>query len=255
MVEKLTTAVKGRLGVLIFFSLLFSGCVLRIQRNELYGNFVNVKDSNQRISFTENGFALIAKDKGKLALYMCCDTIVSGIWGMEKRLVWLSTPQLKESLNIKVTENKNNSDSVYFRLNSPFDDFYDEHTINLWDPYSSALLYSIYIETERGNEYIYSPAQRHDTNVIVLFKPPRTVITRFWLCVYPKSDFPGRFYPRTPLYTNIYNVKGKSSNDFSITMTNLSFPTLIYPRLNRDFVRVLSKNELEWDGAIYRKTD
>lgn len=48
-----------------------------------------------------------------------------------------------------------------------------------------------------------------------------------------------------------YEVKNSNSNVFKINIPELSYGYLSYKRLNGDFVKIINRNKLLWDGKEY----
>ena len=233
------------------FLLLIASCSsAQYSQKDMQGTYSQEGNKNIKLVFKNNKFAYTDAYTSDLALYTCCDTITTGIWGIEKGLLYLSTPQLSSSIiDAYVTEKSTpGKDTLYFYLNNPIEDFYKTNNVKARD-----ILYKVSIDAVNSNYFERSLLQEYSSNLIKVYKPRDIKIDKFYILAYPNSNFGGRNIATRELRTFEYQVKNEKSNVFEINVPQFNYAYLSYIRLNKDFVRIISKNKLEWDGHFYTK--
>ncbi len=230
--------------------LLFASCSVS------KGNFRNIEgiyrqtgNPNTQLIFKKSTFTFIDPYNNDLALYTCCDTITAGVWIREDDLLCLSTPQLASSVvNSFVKElTTGENDTIYFHIGGPIEQYYKKYEVKDRD-----IFYRVSLTEDNGN-LLSSWLQEYKSNVIKIPKPRGVTINRFSISAYPSAKFGGRNIGTKEVSTSQYQIKNESSNLFQVYIPQLSYEFMSYIRLNRDFVRILSTNKLEWDGHIYTK--
>lgn len=216
---------------------------------DLFGIYKQEGNSNVKLILNENEFVYIDPYTNDLALYTCCDTITKGTWVKENNLLCLSTPQLKSTLlDIYVDElSEMPKDTLYFYLQNPIEEYYRKMEVKNRDIY-----YRVSI-TEKNGNLLDSWVWEFDTNEIKILKPKGIFIAKFSISIYPKANFGGRNIGTKEISTLEYKLKSYSSNLFKINIPQLTYEFMSYLRLNRDFVRIINTNKLEWNGFFYTK--
>lgn len=237
--------VKIQLVVIFFVSCTSS----KYTSKEMEGVYERKGNPNIKLILSKDKFSFTDPYKNDLALYTCCDTITTGFWTKEKDLVCLSTPQIKSSvLPIEVKEVSNfEKDTLYFYLNNPIEVYYKKYEVKERD-----IFYRVSI-TDNNGRLQSTWIQEFNSNFIKIVMPKNLVINNFSIGIYPKAKFGGRNIGTQEVSTFVYHVKKQESNFFEINIPGLSYEFMTYIRLNRDFVRIVNKNKLEWDGYFYMK--
>lgn len=240
----------------IFLVLLISCASTKILTEDVQGTYVQRENKNLQLIFKGNSFAYVDTQDHHMPAFSCCDTIAYGNWSMDKErgLVELSSP---ESLNasvvsIEVKEQASGiTDTVSFYINSPLEKFYRSHTSRYTEAVRD-ILYVMYIYSDSGLITDVSTKQ-FNTNYIKIPKSYLGKILKFEIQIIPKHNFGGRNIGTRSVTTLEYEVKNGNSNLFEVSIPQLDYGYLSYLRLNKDIVKVLNKNELEWDGHKYLK--
>jgi len=164
----------------------------------------------------------------------------------------LITPSQLKPLKISVEENSNqNADTVYIKINSPFQDLLGHSFEPTIATYSASVLVM--------NAFLEQIDPSSTSNVIKLYNPKKLPVQTISLVIYP-----GPHYFDNLIFgnynegfkagmTEIYGVKANASNQFVINITDLTEGYLIHRKLNRDFIKVIDENHLEWDGHIFKR--
>jgi len=182
--------------------------------------------------FKGNTFAHVDPyTKNDLALYTCCDTITFGNWGIDSRndLIYLnSSDYLSTSMvDIQVDEKKvNDTDSLYFLINNPIEKYFKKYGGKKRDVY-----YKIAIDTQSGL-LVKLFQQEYDTNFIKIQKPKGSIIEKFTIYIYPKSNFGGRNIGTREVTTLEYQLKDANTNSFEVNIPLLDYGYMSYIRLN-----------------------
>ena len=224
------------------------------------GVYMNDEMENLKLYLSEDLF-LYGDDSGleHLALYQCSDTIAFGYWEKDadvKSLIRLYTNplQLASLVESKIQENEaDNRDSIYFRISNPIEDQYIYY--NSVNPSGRIIYYTISIET---NKQIFDQQvnlERFHSNKVSIYVPEGTMVKSFEITAHPTCYSNGWKPNMSPNYVTTlrYNVENLKSNSFQISIPELTVCYLSTLRLDGDFVKILSKKQLEWDGYTYTK--
>lgn len=221
---------------------------------DIQGRYIQDKNNNISMTFSGNAFAFVDKSTNNdLALYTCCDTITYGLWGLDnsRDFLYLNSADLlnRSILSIQVAEKKiNETDTLYFSLNNPIEQHY-----KLYNTKNRDIYYRVAIDTRNfgflNNVFLI----RYDTNLIKIPKPKGAIVDKFSIFIYPKSNFGGRNIGTFEVTTLEHQVQETSANVFEVNIPLLDYGYLSYIRLNKDFVKIINKNKLEWDGHTYSK--
>lgn len=214
----------------------------------LDGIYRQDKNSNYLIILSGNSFSIVDPYQNDLALYTCCDTVSKGTWTRENDLLCLSTPQLKQSLLDLIVTELNDfkyDDSIVLVIKNPIEDNYKKIKITDRD-----IDYRVTLFNNNGS-LLEGWTKLYNTNIIKIRHPRNIRIAKISVSAYPNARFNGRNTSIKEVSTIEYKIKDDNSNHFEVTIPELSYEYLSYLRLNRDFVKIISKTKLEWDGNFY----
>jgi hypothetical protein len=181
--------------------------------------------------------------------YLCCDTIAYGTWEIDNKhgVLSLSTSQLTNGyLKSKVIEqiDPRHTDSVYFVISNPIEkNMGTKHTY---------VFYTIEMDAsgDFGN-LLYDKEFR--TSKIAVPNSFYDSINSISINAYTTPDYFARNISVNPVKTIPYILKNKRSNVFYIDIPKLTFGYITYLRLHEHLIKIVNKNELVWDGVIYRR--
>ncbi len=240
-----------KLKYLLFISLM-NLCCKSIEDKYLFGNYLQDNDKNTVMIFTKNDFVIKERQKQlHMPVFSCCDTITYGVWSFlnKPKLIKIDNQSSLNSLvNLQVVEkNSSTKDSIYIYINNPIEDYYKKYRIDLRD-----ICY--YIELDSGDSrFDLSVAHIYENNFIKLSNPNKYKIKSIQVFIYPKNNFVGRNIGERLFMTPIYNIKNIESNAIDINIPNLTYQYMTYIRLKEDFIRVIDRRHLEWNGDTYTK--
>jgi len=218
---------------------------LKFLPEDFEGVYEQKGSEGYKLIFKESTFSHIdTYEQTHMPPYDCCDTISYGYWELEKPgvLKLYSDPKLFLPIDLAVKENSIDDDSVHFVITNPIEDLYEENE-------RPDILYTLFINS--GIQFNFSTY--HDTNRISLNNPEDVKIGRFSINIYPKHTFRGRNIGTREAETLEYEVKNTMSNVFEVNIPELNYGYLTYKRLNDDYIKIVSKDKLIWDGQEYVK--
>jgi hypothetical protein len=233
--------------LLPIIGLLFFSCATNhLHLNKINGVFIHEEYKNLELHFENGSFTYLDTNTQKhLPTFKCCDTIAVGKYKLEtENLISISS---LESLNFSYlhfdTKEKQDSskDSLVFIIDNPIEEHYKKYNEKFRELYYN-------IEIQYKDKYIEILT---DKNPVFIKK--EGVITEFEITIYPKYDIPIREVTTRKVYTLPYKVLDEQSNIFNINITNLDYEYLCYKRLNQDYIKVVNKNKLLWDGVVYTR--
>lgn len=237
-----------RLEILYFLMVLFitTSCTSFKFLPEDFEGIYEQKDlEGYKLVFKDGTFSHIdTYEQAHMPPFDCCDTISYGYWELEKPgvLKLFSDPKLFLPLDLLVKESKTASDSVYFIITNPIENLYEENE-------RPEILYTLFTNAGRGFNF----SMYHDSNKISFENPNKKDVKRFNISIYPKHTFRGRNIGTREAVTVEYSVKDVGSNVFEIQIPELDYGYLTYKRLNDDYVKIVNKNKLIWDGNVFIK--
>ena len=210
--------------------------------NSLFGVYLSKEKQQKIVLDKDNKFYLITNFIP--IIYPALDTITYGSWSIDNNLVVLNTSDkiMSSSLTIQVEESKrNSSDSLYIEIDNPIEKIYQKYNRgSIKDVY-----YEVFFEPSSddfnwvsgnlSNKFIFRKNNIDGFNVRILPNPQIS-----WGSLY-----------YTEFFTRFYKVKDKKSNDFKIYIPDLRTEYIAYRRFYNDYVLILDKNRLKWDGDIY----
>lgn len=243
--------------IFVLFAILlsFSSCISPSYLSEdfkLEGVFVNKEKKWIELKFQDNNFVYYDSYKQvHMNPIICCDTISYGIWRMDSRgFAALESPSNFDFYIMKpieVTERKDfSSDSLYFIINNPIEDFFVK---NKWK--SSSLAYNILLFTK---DFPYNTQKKDQiifANKIVV--PKEKEIKGFEITALVNPEFQFRLSNTETLLveTQPHEIKDPKANVFEIYIPDVNFKFLSLKRLKNDYVKIINKNKLLWDGKEY----
>lgn len=227
---------------------MYSCATAQVSPKDINGVYVQKENKNIFIEFKGDKFAFVEdQSKYEMPLYQC-DTITYGDWKLDRDLLYVSSPEFLSTffVNAQVKEKSiDHGDTLYFTIDNPIEGHFRKYKSK-----SRSIYYKISIEGTGSLDEIFW--KDFDTNRIKIYRPKGAILEKFEIKIYPKVNFGGRALIRE-VSSLEYEIKDKSSNFFEVTIPELDYGYLSYVRLNRDIIRVMSKNELEWDGHTYLK--
>lgn len=233
---------------LLFAFSIFYSCAPKSFFSEdikLEGTFVQKDAKWIQLHFTDDNFVFINTiEPIRMTSEICCDTISYGKWKMDPRgLIVLNTPKKFENdffMSMQVSEHRNYSqDSLYFIINNPIEEFYKK---NNWK--------------ERNIVYKISPNSsniRYTSNKISISKVNGLELKNFIISVLVDPEIIYRLpnISVVKIDTEFYELKNPTANVFEVYIPDVSFEFLSFKRLKDDYVKIINRNKLVWDGKEY----
>lgn len=245
-----------RLKYLYIVMFFLNSCVsYKFQSKDLTGVYLQQENRNIKLVINKEGFLHIDANMQMYSpTFKCCDTLSYGYWCMDndRGFLMLSSPEeLNTSYTFMEVEEKKmeENDSIYFYIDNPIEMHYK---INK-EKYRE-LFYTISITTNNSNFDSRFTFEKYDTNPIKLYNPNHVNIQKFNISIIPKCDIPVRNIEIKEIYTIEYEVKNPNSNVFKITLPQLDYGYISYRRLTNDYIKIVNKNKLMWDGKEYVKS-
>lgn len=221
-------------------------CPRKGMLNNYEGIYVNENNKNIQLILKDGYFLQIDKEPKKdLALFKCCDTLSFGkmeYLNNDSLLAFTSSKDINsEFISFSVQEYEEaNQDSIKFIFSNPI----ESHYKRFGESYRE-LFYSV--EILNGNfQNIIS-----DKNPIKI--NAENEIKEFQIKIYPKFDIPLNHLEVREVILKPYKVINYKANVFRINISQLDYGYLSFKRLNEDYVRVVNKSTLVWDGNVYLK--
>jgi hypothetical protein len=117
------------------------------------------------------------------------------------------------------------------------------------------IFYTLIIETGDNQYDTKVNFENYYTNTITFGLPKTKKVKSFEVTINPIECVLGwrDNMPPHPVTTLQYKVKDESSNVFNVELPELTNCYLSTLRLNGDFVKIVNRTQLEWDGHIYTK--
>ena len=242
--------IKTKLNFFALISIFFvvtSCATYGLVEKEVYGVYELKENKAIQLRLEKDSFVLIDTYKQKhLPSFKCCDTIAYGNWNMDKKssLIELNSPEILNDsyVYMEVEEELQSSiDSISFVIDSPI----EEHYRKFGEKYRE-VIYSVSLTTNEGFEV-------HTSDDNPLFIKRNDGLKSFEITIYPKYDIPIRKISTREVYTIPYEIKNPEANVFKIKIPLLDYGYLSYLRLSTDYVKIINKNKLLWDGKEYIK--
>jgi len=222
-------------------------------KDDIKGTYTQKEYKGIQLKFEEGNFVM--KDvytQEHLPPYDCCDTIAVGSWAIEDRgLLSVSSPEETSTffMNMDVVEEQqlSSKDSIYFIINNPIEHSY-EATGNKRD-----ISYQLAITSNKSSFDSNVALKRYDSNTIAIPMVEGLKISQFELVVYIDCGIPLKNIETREVYTLPYDVQNPKVNMFKVDIPQLNYGYLSYRRLNNDYIKIINKNKLLWDGKEYLK--
>ena len=239
---------------LFFVLFLISACsAVKMLPEQIEGTFLQKENKNIQLRFDQNSFLFIdTYQQTHMPPYECCDTIAYGYWELENDglIKLFSDPKLYLPVDLQVEESMTNYDSVYFDISSPIEGYNEGNS----GKNKKGIVYHLYIDSD-VQKLEYETLRYFDSNRIVLANPNNGKVQKFSIGIYPTYSFRGRNIGAREVLTKEYEVKDPTSNVFEVSVPGFNYGYLTYKRLDGDYVKVINKNRLLWDGQEYIKSD
>jgi len=230
----------------------FSLTKCNVHKKDIEGVFVQKKDNRILIVLKDDKISIRNTYRQLDAPpFNFCDTTTFGDWELIERgklIKFNSDNSLGGSelnfldFNVKELQLKD-SDSIIIKFNNPIESGYLKTKNN-----TKELIYSCFLFSDFGD----LNSQITENNIATFIKPDSS-LNKIVFEIYPNYNFKGRNVG-VRVITNLgYKFKNPKSNYFEINMPNLSYNYLTYLRFNGEFIRVIDKDHLEWQGEIYVK--
>lgn len=211
------------------------------------GEYLNEEDKREKLIITDSSFVhFLEKPKHEILPSLNYDTLSFGTWGVVdggKFLYLSSTPDyLLSTLPVEVKESEIiGSDTLEITISCPI-----RNADNL-----NAVTFDAAINAENGVlEEVFG---RNETDPVIKFLNPRHLqIKSIIIGVYPGPGFIKEQRGTTAVRC-FYSLNKKSSNKFAVNIPGLTYKYFSIDRLNRDFVRIIDKDRLEWNGKLFNK--
>lgn len=222
-----------------------------INKSALAGTFYKDGEKNFFLKFDKNRFFYI--ENSGPALYMCCDTITEGVYKIDRpnRLLYLTTPEYLDNLFLDVNVREQESsvlDSVFFHITNPVESDY------LGESKTNRLFYKVIAECSDFSFISKIEGTTYDNPNFKIYLPRNIELTNISLQIIPNYNFLRlRSSNVKAVFTSDYEIQNKNNRVFNISIPSLTLPFLSYLRLNKDMIRIIDSNKLEWDGHYFIK--
>jgi hypothetical protein len=224
------------------------------------GVYVQNEMENIKMYISENLFLL--KDNAKyesLSPFNCKDTLAFGYWEWDDSRMFIklyTNPiQYASLVNINVVENVGkDNDSIYLYIKNPIENNYIFNKSERKN--NDKVYYKINIETDETYT-VYDVNMKSYNNDVIVFKAPKSGIKSIEINIHP-NNYSSGWRPNMPPHivtTLPYIVQNHKANIFDINIPELTECYLCTYRLNGDFVKVVNKDQLEWNGHLYTKEE
>lgn len=238
--------------ILIPVLLLLASCAsYNFSRESIEGTYVQQEYKGIELKFNKNSFVL--KDVYTQEMpYDCCDTITLGDWTIDDRgLITLTSPEEMANFFVNMDvmeENESPKDSIYFTINNPIENFYKNTGRIVKD-----ISYQLALTTNKSAFDSKVALKTFDSNTITISKPEGLKINQIELTIYVDCKISLKNLETREVYTLPYQIKDVESNVFNIDIPQLDYKYLSYRRLDKDYIKIVKKNKLLWDGKEYIK--
>ena len=240
--------------IIIPILLLLASCAsYNFNKEDIEGTYIQQEYKGIELEFDKSTFVL--KDvytQEHLPPYDCCDTITLGNWTIDDRgLLSLSSPEGMSSFFVNmdvVEEKKTTKDSIYLTVNNPIESFYKKTNSTVKD-----ISYQLVFTTNKSTFDNKVALKTFNTNRVVIPRPEGLKISQLELVVYIDCKISLKNLETREVYTLPYEVQNVEANIFKIDIPKLDYKYLSYRRLNKDYIKIINKNKLLWDGKEYLK--
>lgn len=235
---------------LLYTIVLLSISCRTISKNHLIGTYLQNNDKNTLIIFNSKDFLVKIKHK-QLDAPPCAygDTITYGNWEIENnKMISIDNTNLISSIiESEFQESFKFNDSVAIHINNPIEYFYLKNKENV-----RGILYEVVISSN-DSYFDVKVSGIYQNNLIKFYKPNNIKIRQITIFVIPTHNYDMCNLGERYFYTIDYVVKNEKSNSFNVEMPMLTYNFMSYIRLNRDFIKIINKSHLEWNGEVFSK--
>jgi len=241
--------------VFVLSLFLISCATYNILPQDLKG--IYTQKENKRIELHLNDKTFVLKDNFEpthlaIELYKCCDTITYGNWKIDNsNFLSISTPKELSTfyLNFEVDEKKDFSkDSLYFLIENPIEKFNKKNNSKNRD-----ISYQLIISSNKSKFDNTIVKKLFSTNYITIPIDENLSIESIELVVHIDCKASIRNVETKEIYTLPYEVYNSKTNIFKISIPKLNYGYISYKRLNNDYIKIVNKSTLLWNGKEYVK--
>ena len=235
---------------ILILSVCIFGCKTRSYLPlDLYGVY-KIKGSAEELILNNKSFVFKAEGNKHSSEWVCCEVISEGSWQLDHGtgfLILKSRPSLDSALKITASERiENIGDTIKVFIENPIEQFYRKSGIKIRD-----ITYGIYIEAENG--YLSDLlAAGYIRNFAYFLRPKGVKIQRIMITISPGPLFGGRNIGVKEAF-GVHSFKDVKSNIIKIDIPDLTYEFLTYLRVENEFVKILNRNNLMFNGKIYSK--
>jgi len=237
----------------LIYVFLFNSCAVtsKLTENDMIGTYIQKSNHFVELQLKEDSFVLIdhSSEYAEMPVYDCCDTITYGKWKKDKHLPLLvmsngnylydDTYALSDTI---VKESIIPGDSIVFRITSPLEDYYKRTSRKEKD-----ITYQIDAFSPVGTNEIIS---KKSTDNFIKLNAKKIVDFDLSIIINNNIIRLKHLEVRSLLLLG-YKIKNPKANLFEINIPQLNYNFLSYKRLKDDYIRIINKNKLLWDGNIY----
>ncbi|MEW7278829.1 hypothetical protein ABW636_09550 [Aquimarina sp. 2201CG1-2-11] len=228
---------------------LLYGCkVTNYANDKIEGTFIHSNTPCIKLAFKNRNFYYVNGCDGlnHIANYTCCDTIARGTYSINNKKGFI---ELSSDINIRhnildvdVHEKVDESikDSIIVEFNNP--------VINSYR-YDKPLIFEVVLLG------LYDTSFQKNDERSMSFKSLEG-LNGIAINIYPKvSDLLLSNFgiTKVALFNDIYPIRNPNANVLEIDIPDLTHQYLSSKRLNKDYVNIINKDKLLWDGHKYLK--
>ena len=229
-----------------------------IPKKDIEGIYFQEGNSNVKLLFGSKKFAVIEQNYRGNGI-TSADTITFGTWSIEsERMIAVSSDVSFESalMDVEVEELKDTlaKNKISIIIDNPIESIHKKYKYRERDVH-----YNIALSDVKENFLEKELILDHDTNYFQVNIPANFKMASFEIFArkneaFGESEFAGkRNIGVSEVETARYFMNDSNTNSFRVKIPKLRREYFTYLRLNRDFIKIIDRNTLEWDGYIYRK--
>jgi len=237
--------IKSNIVLVSVCCLIFISC--NTTRTDFIGEFKGDDVYNRTLKFDNKSFTYI----DHVIRYNTFDTLALGNWKYSDGLISLYSNDtiINSILSLEIKEYKEDiGDSIRLSINN----LVEQHSLfnNIRNLNYRILIKSNSVDFDnRVKELVF------DTPVIFISKPEGVTIYGFLVVVLPTEHLIVKNNAGKSIVSEFYEVKSVETNCYSVDIPSLNFSFFEQLRLNEDYVRVINKRKLEWNGVKYKRSN
>ena len=213
------------------------------------GIYVNVDEPNKELLLENSRFVFRNRSQqNALPLFYCSDTIAFGRWSVlkDKNIIELSSndQKLNSFTNIRVRESKDSTiRGTKFLITNPI----ESHQ-------AKVLEYGLDIGSDCSEFQSEVSSEKFQSNCFLIKVPRNCTLTSFSVYVYPANFLIGwqEQYPSVT-HSLSYKIENTGSNVFEVSCPDLTYCYLNSMKLKEDYVLIVNKDLLKWNGQLYKR--